>query len=177
MSEAKKNAALPDKEEVLQNEMSLLQGLIEAGNFKKDESLQERVIISRNGKQLFSFTVRALDEEEQGIIRKKCTKMWPNPAGRKLPPIEGNTDWVKFRSWKIYMATIDEDKKRIWDNQEFLQRFDVLTAADLVDKVLRPGEKSAVCEIIDRLSGEGDAEVDVEGNEEEPVTLEDYAKN
>ena len=175
MSEAKKNAALPDQEEVLQNERSLLQGLIEAGNFKNDEEMQERIEIRRGGKFLFAFTVRALDEEEQGICRKKATKMFPNPAGRKLPPIEGATDWVKFRSWKIYMATIDEDKNKIWDNQDFANKLDVLTAVDMIDKVLRPGEKTAVCDVIDRLSGEGDADVDV--TDDEPVTLEDYAKN
>lgn len=178
MSE-KTSKALPDKETVLMDENVLLQGLIEAGNFRNDESLQRKVEIRRKGKLLFTFTVRPIDEEEEGICRSKATKKYPNPNGRKLPAIEGQTDWVKFRSWKIYMSTIDEDKALLWDNPKMKQALDVLQGVDLIDKVLRTGEKDAICTIIEEISGGAidDSVADDYGDSVEPVSLEEYAKN
>lgn len=160
---------LPDKDEVLMNEAELLQGLIEAGNFK--EEYRKKMVIQRNGKKLFEFFIRPLSDDEFFECRKKSTKYLPNPMGRKLPPIEGETDISRFRSWKIYMATIDEDRQRIWDNKKFQEQLNVLTNVDLISRVFMDAEKDWVIEEIDKLGMENQSE------ESEPVSLEEYAKN
>ena len=166
------NANLPDKEEVLNDEMGLLQGLIEAGNYKEDEAYRKKLVIQRNGKKLFEFTVRPLSDDEFFECRKKSTKRLPNPAGRKLPPIDGETDISRFRSWKIYMATIDEDRAKIWDNKKMQEALNVLTNVDLISKVFMDSEKDWIIEEIDKL-GVGITE----DGTEESVSLEEYAKN
>ena len=62
---------LPSKEEILQNEDEMIAGLLEAAAFKKDDNLQRKIEIKRNGKLLFSFFVRPLTEEELGGILKQ----------------------------------------------------------------------------------------------------------
>ena len=62
---------LPSKEEILQNEDEMIAGLLEAAAFKKDDNLQKKIEIRRNGKLLFSFFVRPLTEEEIQGCRKQ----------------------------------------------------------------------------------------------------------
>ncbi len=163
-----KNEALPAKEEVLQNEDSLLRGLIEASNFKNDEAFHKKIEIKRGNRALFSFTVRPLDEEEEIACARKATKQIPHPNGVKYGTIDGRMDTAKFRSLKIYTATIEEDRARIWDNKQFHLQFDVMTGVELIDKVLRSGDKDVVIDIINQISGSG---------ANDAVTTEEIAKN
>ena len=98
---ATKNEMLPTKEEVLQNEDSLLRGLMEAGNFKNDEAFHKKIEIKRGNRVLFSFTVRPLDEEEELACARQATKQIPHPNGIKYGTIDGRMDTAKFRSLKI----------------------------------------------------------------------------
>lgn len=170
------NKNLPDKDEVLNNEAFLLQGLIEAANYKNDEAFHRTIQIKRGEKVLFTFTVRPLSDEEEVRCYRLATPTVKNRAGL---PIDGKTDTAKVRSHKIYMATIDEDKRRIWDNQEFKKQLGVVTAVEFIDKVLRSGDKDAVVAIIDQISGTAGLQNDgvgTEGEGEQP-TLEEFAKN
>lgn len=173
MSETMSN--LPDKDDVLENEESLLRGLIEAGNFKNDEEFRRKIEIRRGDRVLFSFTVRPLDEEEEMRCYRQATEQRPHPNGKKFGTIDGRTDSTKMRSLKIYTATIDEDRKRIWDNQAFKKQFGVITGVEMIDKVLRSGDKDAVLAVIDEISGSGSGE-NGEVKADEP-SLEEWAKN
>ena len=173
MTDTNKN--MPDKDEVLQSEDELLRGLIEAGNFKNDEAFRRKIEIRRGERVLFSFTVRPLDEEEEISCYRRATEQKVHPNGKKFGTIDGRTDSAKMRSLKIYTATIDEDKKRIWDNAEFKKRFGVITGVELIDKVLRTGDKDAVLAVIDEISGSGSGENGEVGAEE--PTMEEWAKN
>lgn len=171
------NTNLPTKEEVLNSEDMLLRGLMEAGNFKNDEEYRREIKITRSGRTLFSFTVRPLDEEEEIRCFRTATPQLPNPNGKNWPKIDGKTDTAKMRSLKIYTATIDEDKKRIWDNPEFKKKLGVITATEMIDKCLRTGDKDAVLAIIDEISGNGNGNSSIEEGTEDAPSLEEYAKN
>ena len=78
--------------------------------------------------------------------------------------VETDVDVVRLRSYKIYLATVEEDKRRIWDNKAFQIQAGILQGVEAVDTLLLAGEKDRVCNIIDGLSGF-------------QVSLEEYAKN
>ena len=173
------NKALPTRDEGLQNEDSLLRGLLEASSYKDDEEFQKRIEIRRGGKALFSFTVRPLSEEEELSCAKKATPKVRNPAGRHLPRVDGKIDTAAFRSWKIYTATIEADRRRIWDNPEYKRQKGFINALEVIDSLLRSGDKDEVIAVIDKISGSrGDNdEIGTEEEQAVPPTLEEYAKN
>lgn len=149
-----------DKE---REEFLLLQQLLTAANFKDDPEQYETISIERKGKELFSFRVRPLEEEELQECRKKATQYGANPQNRTLA-VETGVDLVKLRSYKIYLATIEEDRKKIWDNRILQEKIGVLQGIDVIDRLLLAGEKDRVCNIIDENSGF-------------QLSLEEYAKN
>ena len=57
-----------------ENETALLDGLLAAADFKTSEECIKNVVISRNGKDLFSFHIHPLSEEDYNSCRKKFTK-------------------------------------------------------------------------------------------------------
>lgn len=164
MVNKQEDSTMMDHKEILMNETDLLKGLLEAASFKDDKEMQRLVQIKRKGKVLFSFHIRPLEEEESDECRRKATKKVANPNGRHLPKIEGTTDYVKMRSYKILAATIEEDRAKIWDNPKIKEQLNVLQAIDVIDMVLMAGEKDQICDIIDDISQYG-------------VSLEDFAKN
>jgi len=132
-------------------ENDILKGLLAAANFKTEEDNIHPVDIARNGVVLFRFSIRPLSEEEYQTCKEKNTRYVRNKQlGIKFPE---ETDSVRYRSALIYQATIDEDKARIWDNREAWRALNVLNGIDMVDKTLLAGEKDAVLEIIDKISG------------------------
>jgi hypothetical protein len=151
-----------DSQEVLSAEDDLLRGLLEAANQKTENTKQ--VVIRRNGRDLFSFRVRGLSEAEYNACNDKATTYERNKRlGVKMPV---DTDAARYRSYLIYEATVPEDRAKLWDNQQAWNQLNVLNGPDLIEKVLTPGEKSKVVELIDELSGYGD-----------DATLEETAKN
>lgn len=132
-------------------ENDILKGLLTAANFKTEEDNIHPVEIARNGVVLFGFRVRPLTEEEYQNCKEKNTKYVRNKQlGIKFPE---NTDSVRYRSALIYQATIEEDRAKVWDNKEAWRRLNILNGIDLVDKTLLAGEKDAVLEVIDKISG------------------------
>jgi hypothetical protein len=132
-------------------EDDILKGLLTAANFKTEEDNIHPVEVARNGVVLFSFRVRPLTEEEYQNCKEKNTKYVRNKQlGIKFPE---NTDSVRYRSALIYQATIEEDRAKVWDNKEAWRRLNILNGIDLVDKTLLAGEKDAVLEVIDKISG------------------------
>lgn len=174
MSEAKtkvtdrpvEETGIPSQEEVNRNEYDLVAALLEAAEFAEDEKLQKTMRIERSGKFLFEFTIRPLSEEEINLARKKATKMVKNPAGRHLPKIEGDVDGVQLRSWKVYFATIEADRKKIWENEALMKKYNCMQGYELVDILLTGGEKSRVLDWIDEISGYNN-----------DIDLDEYAKN
>lgn len=163
-AEAIKETGLPDAATIQETEYDLLEGLMKAAEYREDEELREKLQIRRNGKKLFEFTIRPLSEGEIQACRKQATIYMKNPAGKHLPRIEKEVDYVALRCHKIYTATIEEDRKKIWDNPAMKEKFNIIKGAEMVDLLLTGGEKSAVNDKIDTLSGYD-------------LDLDEYAKN
>lgn len=142
----------PSAEEYLMNEADLLKGLLEAAEGRSSEENYVWIEIARKGKLLFKFRIRPLAEEEYTKCREDATKYVRNKqfGGIKLPE---DTNTVRYRSSLIYTATVEEDRKKLWDNKEAQKRINVLTGIDVVEKALFAGEKDAILERIDAISG------------------------
>ncbi len=158
---------LPTQQEILQNEEELLCGLLEAAGFKDNAEFQRKIEIKRNGKLLFSFYIRPLTEEEVQGCRKRATKRRPDPRGKQFGMIDVETDFIKLRSYKILMATVDKGQGILWSNKTLKDRLGLIQDVDVIDKVLMGGEKDYINDLIDEISGYGMHE----------VSLEETAKN
>ena len=96
------------------HEEDFLQGLIDAAGYAEEE--KQRIEIAREGRLMFAFSIRPLSESEYNSCKKKHTKFVRNRSlGVKMPE---DTDNVKYRADLIYRATIEEDKKKLWDNKK-----------------------------------------------------------
>ena len=139
------------QEQILMSESELLRGLIEAGTEKDSEIFYERIQIRRGGKLKFEFRIRPISEEESLACHDHATKFAPRKRGQPKREIE--TNMAKFRSWLIYMSTVDEDRAKLWDNKQAQQTFNVLQGVDLIDCVLLSGEKDRIIDRINEISG------------------------
>lgn len=145
------------RNQMLLSEEDMIRGLIEAADFKSDDT--KRIEIARRGKVVFSFTVRPLTEDDYQRCRKQWTKKIKNK--RLGIPMQGDTDIVKYRDSLIYEATIPEDRKKLWDNKQVWSAlnnkgFQIMNGLDVIEYTLKAGEKDLVVEEIDSLSGFGD---------------------
>ena len=134
------------------NEDDLLAGLLAAANYKADEDETVEIIISRGGKDLFSFHIHPLSEDDFNRCRKRCTKYVKSKTqgGIRVPE---EVDTVKYRCMLIYEATVPEDRAKIWDNKKLWKAKDLATGVEAVDILLKAGEKNAICEKLDAISG------------------------
>ena len=132
-------------------ENDILKGLLAAANYKTEEDNIHPVEIARNGVVLIKFHIRPLSEEEYQTCKEKNTKYVRNKQlGIKFPE---DTNSVRYRSALIYQATIDEDREKIWNNKDAWKELNVLNGIDLIEKTLLAGEKDAVLELVDKISG------------------------
>jgi len=147
------------KEYLAQNEDTILRDV--AGVLEAMETIIEYKIfeVIRDGKKLFSFRVRGLDDSEFEKCRDQATKVAKDRRlGNLAVPREFNS--AKFNSLVIYTATHPDDKKAIWDNKNLWENADVVTGWQLVDKVLKRGEKEKCIELIEELSGYSDEDAE-----------------
>ncbi len=129
-------------------EDDILSGLLAAADFKNDAVPIE---IVREGGVLLKFSIRPLSEEEYHKCRERHTKYVRNKSlGVKIPEY---TNTVQYRNELIYQATIDEDRDKLWNNKDAWKKIDVINGVELIGRVLKAGEKDAVCDKIDEISG------------------------
>lgn len=142
-----------EREELLFNEEAILKAL---SNKNRHEEVTEKIVV-KLGDLVFSFRIRPLSEKEWDRCREKNTKYQKNRRlGMKMPE---STNTVGYHSFLIYTATIEEDRKNLWDNKKFWAAAgnDVLTGTDMVDKLIPlAGKKQEIVERIERLSGYDD---------------------
>lgn len=143
------------------NEEDMIQGLIDAAGFALDEVERKIIEISRptkggDSKVLFTFRIAPLREEQYEQAKRKHTKYVKNKQfGMKLPE---ETNSTRYRSQLIYMATVDEDREKLWDNRQVWDSlknrgFQIMNGLDVIECSLKAGEKDKVLEIIDEISG------------------------
>ena len=160
MNEEKKEMLLGNEDVILRDVAGVLEAMETIIEYKDFE-------VIRDGKKLFSFRVRGLDDSEFERCRDQATKVVKDRrVGNIAVPREFNL--AKFNSLVIYTATHLDDKKVIWDNKDLWAKADVVTGWQLVDKVLKRGEKEKCIELIEDLSGYAD---------EDTETTEEVLKN
>ena len=145
------------------NEDDLLNGLLAAANYKDDENETVEIVIARGGRDLFSFRIHPLSEDDFNRCRKRCTKYVKSKsqAGIRVPE---EVDTVRYRCMLIYEATAPEDRAKVWDNKKLWKAKDLATGIEAVDILLKAGEKNAICEKLDAISGYELSEEDVSEN-------------
>lgn len=126
-------------------EKDICAALLEAAELRKPENNRAEIQIVRQGKKLFAFTVGPLTESDW----RKCRRQ--NLKNRNKPNEE--LDEARFLSQVIYEATVEEDKKRLWNQREVWDALNVISGVDAVNLILTPGEKSRLGREIEKLSG------------------------
>lgn len=150
-------------------EYDLVKSLLTAMNYQTDENAITEAEIKRKGTYLFSVNLHPISDEQIRVARKKATVYMPNPNNKKLPPIEKDVNNAKLKSMIIYLATTEEDQKKIWGNQAVMEKAGIMEPYESVDVLLTAGEKSRLVDLIMEISGMDD--------EDEGMDEEEYAKN
>ena len=158
-------------------EFDLVEGFLKAVEFKTDEENIKNIEIRRNGKHFFSFRVHPLSEADLQKAKKSATTYMPNPAGKQFPAIEKATSKVVYNSNVIYLATVEEDKKQLWDNKELQNKLGVMMGYELIDKALMAGEKDMIIDVIEGISGYGISLDPEENGENENISESEFAGN
>lgn len=139
-------------DELLFSESDLLKALTQNDHL----SVTETIEVKFGKSAIFRFRIRPLSEKEWNECRERNTKYKKNRrlGGMKLPE---ETNTVGYHTLLIYTATVDEDKKKLWDNKNLWNATGALTGTDMVDKLIPyAGKKQAIVERIERLSGYDD---------------------
>lgn len=141
-----------EKNEVIRKyEDDILGGLIAAASYKADDEDMAQIEISRNGIVVLSFKIRPLSEDEYIQCRRNNTVYKKNKnVGTR---VADHVNSARYRSELIYLATVDADRDKMWDNRKAWDKLAVLNGIDLIDVVLKAGEKDAVIDKLDEISG------------------------
>lgn len=150
-----------EQEELLAVEGDVLRGLL--GAYEDIQDDLTTIEIARKGNLLFSFDIRGLSEKEYNDLQDRATK-FKNAKNLGGVKVALETDVTKFRSLLIYHATVPEHRKDLWDNKQAWRQLNVINGPDLIDKILKAGEKSAIIDKIDDISGFGTESSDLVKN-------------
>ena len=159
MKEIIENAEMTQEEiqdQLAINEADILKALTEKSH---KESLTEKITVAF-GNLEFSFRIRPLTEVEWDKCRERNTKYQKNRrlGGMRLPE---STNTPGYHSSLIYTATVEEDRKLLWDNKKFWEATGAITGTDMVDKLIPlAGKKQAIIDRIEALSGYSDEDED-----------------
>ena len=147
---------------IRQYEDDILGGLIAAASYKDDEQENALIQIIRNKKIVLEFHIRPMGEDEYLKCRKDNTTYRKNKQVGTRVAESVNTS--RYRAQLIYKATVEEDRDKIWDNHQAWSKLACVNGIDLVDVVLKAGEKDMIIEKLDEISGY-------------QISLEETAKN
>lgn len=132
-------------------EDDILGGLLAAASYKTDDEETAKIEIVRNKTVVLSFRIRPLAEEEYLKARKENTVYKRNKSVGTRVADHVNTS--AYRAQLIYDATVEEDREKIWDNRAAWQKLSVVNGIDLIEVVLKSGEKDAIIDKLDEISG------------------------
>ena len=132
-------------------EDDILGGLMAAAAYKTDMDEVAKIQIIRHKAVVLEFRIRPLSEDEYVKIKKRNTNYKKNKANGLR--IAESIDSADYRSELIYEATIEEDRTKIWDRTDAWEKCNVGNGIGLIDVVLKAGEKDAILEKLDEISG------------------------
>ena len=136
------------EEEMREYEGDIISALTEAAGYKNDVRETREIKIVRNKILMFKFRVHPLTKEDFNKARRQNLKN----RGKRNEEV----DYARQRSQVIYMATVEEDKKRLWNNKEVWNKLNVASGIDAVGEILKFGEKMKIGEVIEEISGYDD---------------------
>lgn len=164
------------EDELLTNEDAILEAMFEAGEVDKSPGTQETKVVHvrlKNGKTVY-IRLRGLDEDDEERCRKRArsrTKQEKRGRAALLPDV----DSALFRSFLILEATVAfclpieteegtafKDVQTMWSRSDLRARLGVQANVDVIDKVLPAGQKSAVIQVIEELSGYENESIEAE---------------
>ena len=109
--------------------------------------------------------VRAESEANKGTYERISNLRYMASTNKQLGTrVAESVDAARYRAQLIYEATVEEDRDKIWDNRDAWKNLNVLNGTDLVEVVLKSGEKDEILAKLDEISGY-------------QPTMEDVAKN
>ena len=130
------------KATVRKYENDILGGLMAAAAYKTDAEEAVPIEIKRNGAVVLSFRIRPMGEDEYLKCKKDNTNYKRNKQlGTRVAE---SVDAARYRAQLIYEATVEEDRDKIWDNRDAWKNLNVLNGIDLVEVVLKSGEKDEI---------------------------------
>lgn len=146
-----------------QEEYDLVASLLEAAEFKNNESLIKEVHIKRNGIFYFMLHISPVSDKEVSLARKKATTR----KKKGEPEFSSST----FNSWLIYLSTIEEDRAKIWGNPAVKSKYGLGLPVEAIDVLLTAGEKIDLADLVYGISGMQDDQNTLEDPEEEAKNL------
>lgn len=132
-------------------ESDIVDALLEAADYYQREDNMQTIVIRRNDRKLFEFTITPINED----VWRKCRKQNNKGRGRGAEDIDNSRMFAQA----IYEATIAEDKQRLWKNKEVQAKLNVASGIDVVNQVLTAGEKIQIINILEKMAG-NDVDVD-----------------
>lgn len=150
ISEDPEERRVPTPEELRMNEDDILSGLDAVAQVDV-----KTIVVYRGEKRALTFRVQSQGQDVYDNCRDASMKKQKAPqyGGVKLGT---DVDRAQFNSMLIFYATVEEDRKRIWENRQAWNKYRVICGWDLIRKVLRAGEMDKAVNCIDDLSGLGD---------------------
>ncbi len=150
-------------------EYDLLEALLEASEYKNDVENIATVNITKGEKVLFTVRLHPLSEPDVRKARKAATSYVKNQKNKRfVKEEEFNTS--TFNSWLIYLATVDEDRERVWDNKGFMKQHGLMQGWESIDKLIPFGKKRQMAELVLEISGMND-------EDDEMVTDEQFRES
>lgn len=150
-------------------EYDLLEALLEASEYKNDIDNIATVTITKGEKVLFTVRLHPLSEPDVRKARKAATSYVKNKKNNRfVKEEEFNTS--TFNSWLIYLATVDEDRERVWDNKGFMKQHGLMQGWESIDKLIPFGKKRQMAELVLEISGMND-------EDDEMVTDEQFRES
>lgn len=144
-----------EKEEFIANEDDLINALIH--DMKNEGKEIYTINLTRNGNPYLKFDIHPLSEGEFQKCRERHTK-YKKAKGFGGTLIPEKTDVSKYRAEVIIAATTEESRKKLWNNAALLDAAKLISSVDLLEKVLRAGEKDEIYNKIQEISGFVDEE-------------------
>ena len=132
-----------------------------------EEETRAEITVPRGGKPYIIFTVHSLSSRMLDDIRRKYTKY--EKSKNRGVRVANDVDSPSYRASLIYNSTIDEDKRKLWDNDRLKQGLtrqgkSIINALDVINTVLRPGEIDYIISILDQVNGFDTDEITATGD-------------
>lgn len=142
------------RQTILANEDDMITNILRE-NTPEEESRAE-ITVPRGGKPYIVFTVHALSSRMLDDIRRKYTKY--EKSKNRGVRVANDVDGPNYRASLIYNCTIEEDRRKLWDNDRLKQGLtrqgkSIINGLDVINAVLRPGEIDYIMGILDRVNG------------------------